>query len=75
MNTKLQIVATAIVSALLTWAIAGALEKRSMPMVRIAELRIDPASWRPIRRQSGGNGILGSSRTWCVGHLCSCREE
>ena len=43
MKPKLQIVATTIVSALLTWAIAGALEKPSMPIVRIAELQIDPA--------------------------------
>ena len=43
MKPKLQIVTTAIVSALFTWAIAGALEEAPMPIVRIAELQIDQA--------------------------------
>jgi quinol monooxygenase YgiN len=43
MKGKLQIVASAIASALLTWTITGALENPSMPVVRIAELQIDPA--------------------------------
>lgn len=43
MKPRLQIVVTTMTSALLTWAIAGALEKPPMPIVRIAELQIDPA--------------------------------
>jgi quinol monooxygenase YgiN len=43
MKPKLQIIAAAAASALLTWALTGALENPSMPVVRIAELQIDPA--------------------------------
>ena len=42
MKPRLQI-AAAMICALSTWAIAGALEKPPMPIVRIAELQIDPA--------------------------------
>lgn len=43
MKPRLQIVVTTMISALLTWAISGALENPPMPVVRIAELQIDPA--------------------------------
>lgn len=43
MGTKPKLVVTAAVSCLLTWTFTTALEKPSMPVVRIAELRIDPA--------------------------------
>jgi quinol monooxygenase YgiN len=43
MGTKPKLVVTAVVSCLLTWTLTSALEKPSMPVVRIAELRIDPA--------------------------------
>lgn len=42
MGTKPKLVVTAAVSCLLTWTLSCALEKSSMPVVRIAELRIDP---------------------------------